>query len=644
MADAFKLVSGGEDIKLWEPPNLRLIQTFKPHSQGISSLAWSPNNHFLASTAPGDQVVVTSFKGGTPNSVELMGCESDTCVAFNSSSRHLLTAGENKVLNLWDLKTRTIKKKIKNHKDSINCVTFNWNDTSIASGTTTGDVLLHSVSTTQTSAPLRLQKTQTIHALQYSKFKKALLGSVSDDGAMNIWDTNSKKVVASFPDQHQAPAMDICFSPMNDMLLASTGLDKKIIFYDVLGKKVIKEMSAESPLTSISFMQDGAAFAVGSTRGKIYVYDLRSGSTPLHSTVAHKSAVHCLSFQLPSKGSNSSSSTLAEKFTSRSAMDSSKPSVSSKLGTEPAQNGLKTNNEESAIFSPLREGHAPNNNLGKEPTQKEQYEPSEGGSKKTDSITVSGIFSPLSSSTSSHQLPSTQPTDTFFINSSNTHDLNGYSAASLTTNDMPRVTKQIPALKTSTAHQPKIARPNTSSASNDNLIKTPTNDTRKAESSDKLNTDEQLVLTNSRSQAVAFGSSLPPLSQMQVGKHCDISSKTQQSENLSSHVSLAGADMKTSREVVNHFIQPTATGTAENLSGFQQFQIQFIKNLIDDSLDEFRTNFHRDIVNLQVEMLRQFQIQQNEMKALMQQYSLNDALVEENERLKEEIKKLKATH
>jgi cell division protein FtsB len=32
------------------------------------------------------------------------------------------------------------------------------------------------------------------------------------------------------------------------------------------------------------------------------------------------------------------------------------------------------------------------------------------------------------------------------------------------------------------------------------------------------------------------------------------------------------------------------------------------------------------------------------MKALLQQYSLNDALVAENERLKEEIKKLKSTH
>jgi hypothetical protein len=32
--------------------------------------------------------------------------------------------------------------------------------------------------------------------------------------------------------------------------------------------RVIKDMQAESPLTSVSFMQDGAAFAVGTTRGK----------------------------------------------------------------------------------------------------------------------------------------------------------------------------------------------------------------------------------------------------------------------------------------------------------------------------------------------------------------------------------------
>ena len=49
---------------------------------------------------------------------------------------------------------------VKIPKDAVNSVTFNWNDTNIASGTSEGDIYIHSVSTTQTSAPLRLPKTQ----------------------------------------------------------------------------------------------------------------------------------------------------------------------------------------------------------------------------------------------------------------------------------------------------------------------------------------------------------------------------------------------------------------------------------------------------------------------------------------------------
>ena len=37
-------------------------------------------------------------------------------------------------------------------------------------------------------------------------------------------------------------------------------------------------MTAESPLTSIDLMNDGATLAVGSTRGKIYIFDLRQGN------------------------------------------------------------------------------------------------------------------------------------------------------------------------------------------------------------------------------------------------------------------------------------------------------------------------------------------------------------------------------
>ena len=79
---------------------------------------------------------------------------------------------------------------------------------------------------------------------------------------------------------------------------------------------------AESPLTSIDLMNDGATLAVGSTRGKIYIYDLRQGmsapvkfntktftfqqvknnmyfvgATAVQTLAAHKSSVQGLTFQ-----------------------------------------------------------------------------------------------------------------------------------------------------------------------------------------------------------------------------------------------------------------------------------------------------------------------------------------------------------
>lgn len=60
-------------------------------------------------------------------------------------------------------------------------------------------------------------------------------------------------------------------------------------------------MTADSPLTSIDTKQDGFTVAVGSTRGKIYHYDLRMSSVPVRTLDAHKSSVQCLRFQMEIK-------------------------------------------------------------------------------------------------------------------------------------------------------------------------------------------------------------------------------------------------------------------------------------------------------------------------------------------------------
>ena len=61
--------------------------------------------------------------------------------------------------------------------------------------------------------------------------------------------------------------------------------------------RVLSTKTSERPLTSVDIMSDGITVATGSTNGKIYLYDLRKGNTPIKILDAHKSSVQSLKFQ-----------------------------------------------------------------------------------------------------------------------------------------------------------------------------------------------------------------------------------------------------------------------------------------------------------------------------------------------------------
>jgi protein NEDD1 len=78
---------------------------------------------------------------------------------------------------------------------------------------------------------------QAIRQLEYSVFKKSMFGTASDDGAVTLWDANARRVLHSFKDAHVGPATGIAFSPINEMLMVSVGLDKRLVCYDIHKKQ-----------------------------------------------------------------------------------------------------------------------------------------------------------------------------------------------------------------------------------------------------------------------------------------------------------------------------------------------------------------------------------------------------------------------
>ncbi len=55
--------------------------------------------------------------------------------------------------------------------------------------------------------------------------------------------------------------------------------------------RILKKIEIDSPVTAVEFFPDGTSLVVGTNRGKILIYDLRTISTPVQSVVAHTTSI-----------------------------------------------------------------------------------------------------------------------------------------------------------------------------------------------------------------------------------------------------------------------------------------------------------------------------------------------------------------
>ncbi|XP_051873612.1 protein NEDD1-like [Pristis pectinata] len=198
---------------------------------------------------------------------------------------------------MWDLKTSKLQKSYEGHKDIVTCLTNDCDDQWILSGSRSGEIVLHSMHTDEAAMKLCCQSQQPLRDLQVSSLQKSLLGSVGNDGTVVLWDLNSLQLQHSFKSVHKAPATALCFSPVIESLIVTVGLDKRISAIDTRCKLILHSIRAESPLTAVELLPDGTTLMIGSSQGKVSLYDFRNMEFPVKSSKAHRSAVRCIKLQ-----------------------------------------------------------------------------------------------------------------------------------------------------------------------------------------------------------------------------------------------------------------------------------------------------------------------------------------------------------
>ncbi|NXH35660.1 NEDD1 protein, partial [Myiagra hebetior] len=659
MQESIHFASSGDDIKIWDSSTLTVVEQFNPHtpSHPVSSLCWASNNRYLATaSAAGDKIVVSSCKSKPVPLFELAEGAKQTCVSLNSSSSYIVSGGLDNTVNIWDLKSRKIYRSLKDHKDEVTCVAYNWNDGYIVSGSLSGEIILHSVTTNLSSTPFGYGSRQPIRHLKYSSFKKSLLGTVSDSGNVTLWDVNSQNPYHNFENTHKAPASEICFSPVNKLLLVTVGLDKRIILYDTFSKKLLTTIIADFPLTTVDFMPDGTTLAIGCSRGKIWQYDLRQLTSPVKTVIAHKGCVKCIRLQFSSTFSKSNLTGSSNKPVSKRVevkagsnlggiQNTGIKNIASQASATVSSHLTLTNENKGGEIFQEKTGFPHSSSLDVIPSKETDH----GKSAELNNLddlgrsSLGDVFSPVRDDIIANKVTEDpqgkgngldfqsylvgldflpQPTTAFPVKRNPV----GSSAQGVQSSPLHALV----ASPIKEEEHPETATKKIS------LGKQESKEVLKQVSKSSLSSIEPIALSSPPSSTPDANEKLMKNIQAHPAYDLPVNGTTSTSSKITSPVS-AGVASSLSEKIAE------TIGSSRPNAPLTSIQINFIQNMIQETMDDFREACHRDIVNLQLEMIKQFHMQLNEMHALLERYSVNESLVAEIERLREENKRLR-TH
>ncbi|XP_057484234.1 LOW QUALITY PROTEIN: protein NEDD1-like [Actinidia eriantha] len=285
--------AGGDTVKLFDVSvksgdPCTLSYTPSPAFQ-VNSVKWNHTNLVVASAGDDRMISLWRKNGQSMGTIPVAGIDGgdnieDSIMAIsfsNKGSRYLCSGGSGQVVRIWDLQRKRCIKWLRGHTDTITGAMYNCKDEHLASISLSGDLILHNLASGARAAELKDPNNQVLRALDYSRISRHLLVTTGDDGSVHMWDTTGRNPKVSWLKQHSAPTAGVSFSPSNDKVIASVGLDKKLYTFDSASRRPSLCIPYEAPFFSLAFGDDGWILAAGTNSGRVVFYDIRAERHPL---------------------------------------------------------------------------------------------------------------------------------------------------------------------------------------------------------------------------------------------------------------------------------------------------------------------------------------------------------------------------
>ena len=260
------IASGSWDMQviLWDLKNDKKTVIYS-HSKKINSIAFSPDGKYIVSAA-NDKIIIWDIKKQQQQIITQVETQ---CVAFGSDSLCFASAGKDKKVKIWDIKSkRNIqtfepKDKIYGHGGTVNSIAYSPSGEYIVSAGA-DDKIGGDTTTIQwninTKKPIAVfNENMEVKCVAFSPDgKKIATGSFK---TLNIWTTNTGNNKQIFRNTDEIKC--IAINPMDKNIIASGGLHT-IKLLDKTNKTEIESYPEHAIIFySIDFSSDGKYIVSG---------------------------------------------------------------------------------------------------------------------------------------------------------------------------------------------------------------------------------------------------------------------------------------------------------------------------------------------------------------------------------------------
>ncbi len=280
------------EIKLWSLEDLSDIETFKGHTNKVSSLIPLETGFFnsqyrLLSSSYDGSIKIWQMLKSVNNEVRNEHSAKVSCLVFSPETDQAISGSHDFTLKCWDLTSGQILKTLEGHEGYINSIKSLSGSGRVASASTDCTVKIWDILSGQCLKTLAGHKGGVISLNYYRGMN--LLFSGDSYGELRVWQIDTGECIQSFKG-HQAWLRSIqVIADENKVISASSDMTIKI--WNLMTGNCLTTFENENPLEILELVPELNLIVSGDSKGIIKTWNLNQEGHPSTVLEGHEAGI-----------------------------------------------------------------------------------------------------------------------------------------------------------------------------------------------------------------------------------------------------------------------------------------------------------------------------------------------------------------